>query len=335
MKKQAMRLWLKTWPKLLVAICGLAVYASSGWLPEAHQALCQSIAVNLISIPIIFILYDIWNGKSHRKLYEHVYRYAGNEMSLAMSAAKREVESLAYGLYSLLDNTGCLVDDSDSQRMKVVLREGCRVATDEEGEEFLTEYGWGIADAHDTSQDIYSFDVATIVPVVSEARYLGYQVKGLHVSSVVERVDGLIRNSFVMERMDDKEASIIVRFHQSLRMLQSFLDLHEDDLFCRTDINIEGFHAEIAKEPRFGFCPVDLYLTPAKPEGGLYKTLVASSLLQSDDLEQLTDIYVINPDYYVIFGDLIVAVADCIRDWKKETDHGGYVNFEDARVGIL
>ncbi len=335
MKKQAMRLWLKTWPKLLVTICGVAVYLSSGWFPEAHQSLYQSIAVNLISIPIIFILYDIWNEKSHRKLYEHVYRYAGNEMSLAMSAAKQEMEGLAYGLYSLLDNTGCLVDDSNLQRMKVVIPEGSQVTTDEDGEEYLTGDDCMPPDAYEADQDIYAFDNATIVPVVSETKYLGFQVKGIQVLNIVERIDGLIKNSFVMERMDDKEASIIVQFHQSLRMLQSFIEHHQHDLFLRTDLSVKGFRAEKVKEALFGFCQIDLHITPDKPEGGLYKALVGSNMLQENDLEHLTDVYVINPDYYVIFGDLVVGVVDCIRSWKKETKHAGYMNFEDARIGVL
>lgn len=335
MRNKAVRLWLKTWPKLLVAICGLTVYLLSEWIPKDHQPLAQSIAVNLISIPIIFILYDIWNDKSHRQLYEHVYDYAGNEMSIAMSAAKKEMESLVYGLYGLLDNTGLIVDDSDFTYMKVKLRDDCRVETDEDEEKYIIGSDGMLFNDDGIEQDIYSFNHSTIGSAISETQHLGFQIKDIKVAEIVDKVDSLIKNSFVMERMDDKEATIIVRFYRTLRMLQSFIEHHGNDLFAKTDIYIDGFYIERFEEGVFGFGQFDLYVVPETRENECYSPLLASSMLKENDACNLKNVYVVNPDYYIIFGDLIVSVVGCIVEWKKEAKHISYIDFEAASVNVL
>ena len=72
------RIWLKAWPKLIVASTGILLYLVAIRLTEDLKGLLISIAATLISIPLIFILYDIWNEKSHRKLYEYAYNRVGN-----------------------------------------------------------------------------------------------------------------------------------------------------------------------------------------------------------------------------------------------------------------
>jgi len=57
-----------------VTTFGTICYVAAASLPTAHQGLMQGIAVNLISIPIIFLFYQIWSDRSQKKLYEHIYR---------------------------------------------------------------------------------------------------------------------------------------------------------------------------------------------------------------------------------------------------------------------
>ncbi len=325
------RIWLKIWPKLLVTASGVVCYVAAAYFPENHRGLVENISANLISIPLIFLIYDVWNDKSHQKLYENVYQYAGNEMSLVMADTKQEMLALLYGFSVYLDGKPLLIDDTNMPAMKIVMRSDAHISYDDDGEAFLAGDDSNWLYDMDAADDPYALDKATIVPVISETFYLGFQLRTFRVSKVVERLDDLIRNAFVMEKMDDKEATIIVELHRSLRMLQSFLEFH-DDLFLPTGLDVEGFKALTDRVPTPSYYVVDLVVQLRDPEGGEYLETLDSCMLSADCLEGLVASYV---DYYVLFSDLIHEVIDCIGRWKKEAGHGGYLDFEQAKIGVL
>lgn len=58
------------------------------WLHGDFRGLIISVGGGLISIPLVFIFYEIWQEKSHRKLNESVYEFAENQMRVSIHAVK-------------------------------------------------------------------------------------------------------------------------------------------------------------------------------------------------------------------------------------------------------
>jgi hypothetical protein len=57
-------------------------------------------------------------------------------------------------------------------------------------------------------------------------QYLGYQICDIHFGGAVRRINELIKNPFVMERMDDEESLVIIHLLKALNMLHSFVEFH-------------------------------------------------------------------------------------------------------------
>lgn len=75
------------WPKLLVITVGVGRYGVAvTWLHGDLRGLIISVGGGLVSIPLVFIFYEIWQEKSHRKLNESVYEFAENQMRVSISA---------------------------------------------------------------------------------------------------------------------------------------------------------------------------------------------------------------------------------------------------------
>lgn len=92
MKNTIKTFFLKIWSKLIVTILGILLYLLAIKLSEDVKGLLINIAASLISIPIIFMAYELWNEKSHRALNESVYTYVENEMSQAMLEIRKTMD---------------------------------------------------------------------------------------------------------------------------------------------------------------------------------------------------------------------------------------------------
>ena len=69
------------WPKLLVIAAGVSLFLlASELLEDDLKSLVIGIGGSLISIPLVFISYEVWQKKSHRKINESVYEYAERKM---------------------------------------------------------------------------------------------------------------------------------------------------------------------------------------------------------------------------------------------------------------
>lgn len=55
-------------------------------------------------------------------------------------------------------------------------------------------------------------------------------------------------------------------------------------------------------------------------------------LMSSFDKKDLLNVYIVNPDYCIIFSDLVHEVLSCVKDW---IDSGVYVDYSTARIGVM
>lgn len=331
-KNSFITLSLKIYPKLLVVLIGILVFMlSENFLGGNVQSLAINISATLISIPIIFIAYEIWNEKSQKKLNESVYSYVQNEMSVTLIDIREKMRFFIDGAFVYFEDGDIIIDDSDIENLKLKMDENSKIIDDEDGDPYQKKYQLeGLDDNTDESEsDIYSYEKDTIVEVMNDGRYLGYQLVDLEISTNLERLDTLLNNSFIMERLDDTKTQIIIHLIEAMKMLDTFIEAHED-LFLSTSIKIKGF--DIKKEEHYIY---NLYYIEKKKKKTQYKQLLDSKFLDQDiDKTSLLAVYIINPDYYAIFGDLVQEVLSCIKDWKKN-DGGVYVDYASAKIGVL
>jgi len=346
-------LWLSTWPKLAVAFFGIAVYFFAVNFPEDAQGLLVNIAAGLISIPVIFLAYDLWNEKSHRRVNENAYHYAENEMGQIMLEMKRHMEELIYGYCVYFDSDDLIVDDSDFSNHVVRMKETSKILHDEEGEPYQLKYQMADYD-EDESEDLYEIDKSEIVPVMADARYLGYQIVDWGIDDLVENLSELLKNYFVMKRLDDNESSVIVHLLESAKMLQVFMKRTGDNLFLPSDLRVTGFLCKVSETPRIQgelslyslfYSDTGEHISSEKLQAPLagnalssnhpYEQLLDEKLLGCVDKKLLMTVYVVNPDQYVILGDLITEILACIGDWRNTNAGGVVTDYEYGRIKSL
>ena len=342
MKSFIKHLWLTSWPKLAVAFFGVVVYFFAVSFLEDAQGLLVSIAAGLISIPVIFLAYDLWNEKSHRRVNENAYHYAENEMGQIMLKMKRHMEELVYGYCVYFDSGDVVIDDSDFSNHIIRMNETSKILHDEDGEPYQLKDQIEDYD-EDEVEDLYEIDKSEIVPVMADVRYLGYQIVDFGIDDIVEDLNELLKNYFVMKRLDDNESSVIVHLLESAKMLQSFLESTGHALFLPSDLHVSGFTCKVSnKQSELGdFSVCSLFYTDTgehvsseksklqrvddvPSQDHPYEQLLDEKLLKFVDKKRLMAVYVVNPDHYILLGDLITEILVCIHDWR-ETNAGGVV----------
>jgi hypothetical protein len=321
---------IKLYPKLLVIMVGLVVFlVADSYLVGNIQSLAINISAALISIPIIFIVYEIWHEKSQKKLNESVYSYAQNEMSVALQEIKEQMRFFIDGAFVYFEDGDIVVhDDIEKLKLKLKMNENAKILYTEDGEAYQKKYQ--LENFEDTEEtDIYSFEKDTIVEVIHDARYLSYQLIDLEVHTNLQKLESLLNNSFIMERLDDEKTQIIVHLVEAMKMLESFLQNH-DDLFLRTSIRIEGFDIKVEDENIYNL----FYVEKDKKTTSYEQQLDSKLLMDSFDKKDLLNVYIVNPDYYIIFGDLVQEVLSCVKDWIDSGD-GVFVDYSTARIGVM
>jgi len=171
-------------------------------------------------------------------------------------------------------------------------------------------------------------------------QYLGYQIGDVQFEDAVHRINELIKNSFIMERMDDEENSVIIHLLEALNMLHSFVELHRQDLFLCTDITVRGFAWDLLKHQNIISGAVGLYRLyyREKEEGSeklVYEQTLDEKVMINAEENNLLSVYIVNPDYYTIFSDLITEVLSCIRDWRRTNAGSVVVDFDSAQIRRL
>lgn len=304
---------IKILPKLIIVFVGFALFFISDiYLKDNIQSLFINISATLISIPIVFIVYEIWQEKTHRKLNESVYSFAKNEMTQNLLKIKEQMKFFMEGAFVYFGNNDIVIDDEDIGNIKLTMPEKNQIENIDE-EEF-----------ENNEDDIYSFEKDTIVPLIYENRYLYFQILDLDISYLVEDMEKVLNNSFIMERLDDEKTQIIVHLIEALKMLNSFINLH-DDLFLKTDIKIDNM--EIEKIDK------NIYQLVYK-EKDYKQILEIKEIFHKTKVYKLSKVYIINPDYYAIFGDLVHEVLDCIKNWI-DSGESIFVDYATAQIGKL
>lgn len=304
---------IKILPKLIIVFVGFGLFFISDiYLKDNIQGLFINISATLISIPIVFIVYEIWQEKTHRKLNESVYSFAKNEMTQNLLKIKEQMKFFMEGAFVYFVNNDIVIDDEDIGNIKLTMREKNQIENIDE-EEF-----------ENNEDDIYSFEKDTIVPLIYDNRYLYFQILDLDISYLVEDMEKVLNNSFIMERLDDEKTQIIVHLIEALKMLDSFINLH-DDLFLKTDIKIDNM--EIEKIDK------NIYQLVYK-EKDYKQILEIKEIFHKIKVDKLSKVYIINPDYCAIFGDLVHEVLDCIKNWI-DSGESIFVDYATAKIGKL
>lgn len=304
---------IKILPKLIIVFVGFGLFFISDiYLKDNIQGLFINISATLISIPIVFIVYEIWQEKTHRKLNESVYSFAKNEMIQNLLKIKEQMKFFMEGAFVYFGNNDIVIDDEDIGNIKLTMREKNQIENIDE-EEF-----------ENNEDDIYSFEKDTIVPLIYDNRYLYFQILDLDISFLVEDMEKVLNNSFIMERLDDEKTQIIVHLIEALKMLDSFINLH-DDLFLKTDIKIDNM--EIEKIDK------NIYQLVYK-EKDCKQILEIKEIFHKTKVDKLSKVYIINPDYCAIFGDLVHEVLDCIKNWI-DSGESIFVDYATAKIGKL
>lgn len=304
---------IKILPKLIIVFVGFGLFFISDiYLKDNIQGLFINISATLISIPIVFIVYEIWQEKTHRKLNESVYSFAKNEMTQNLLKIKEQMKFFMEGAFVYFGNNDIVIDDEDIGNIKLTIPEKNQIENIDE-EEF-----------ENNEDDIYSFEKDTIVPLIYDNRYLYFQILDLDISYLVEDMEKVLNNSFIMERLDDEKTQIIVHLIEALKMLDSFINLH-DDLFLKTDIKIDNM--EIEKIDK------NIYQLVYK-EKDYKQILEIKEIFHKTKVDKLSKVYIINPDYCAIFGDLVHEVLDCIKNWI-DSGESIFVDYATAKIGKL
>lgn len=304
---------IKILPKLIIVFVGFALFFISDiYLKDNIQGLFINISATLISIPIVFIVYEIWQEKTHRKLNESVYSFAKNEMTQNLLKIKEQMKFFMEGAFVYFGNNDIVIDDEDIGNIKLTMLEKNQIDNIDE-EEF-----------ENNEDDIYSFEKDTIVPLIYDNRYLYFQILDLDISYLVEDMEKVLNNSFIMERLDDEKTQIIVHLIEALKMLDSFINLH-DDLFLKTDIKIDNM--EIEKIDK------NIYQLVYK-EKDYKQILEIKEIFHKTKVDKLSKVYIINPDYCAVFGDLVHEVLDCIKNWI-DSGESIFVDYATAKIGKL
>ena len=285
--------------------------------------LLVDVAAALIAIPLIVVTYELWNDKSHKALNENVYRYAENEMGRAMLEIKAQMEMLLEGYCVYFDAGDVVLEDSGQGNYILQMRDEAKILYDEDGMPYQRKYQVDYDGEFEADEsDIEEYDIHTVFSIITDVQYLGYQICDIQFEDAIHRLDELIRNSFIMERMDDEENSVIIHLLEALRMLHSFVELHRQDLFLRTDITVQGFEWELLKHQNALSGTIGLYRLyyREKEEGSeklVYEQVLDEKVIIDAEENNLLSVYIVNPDYYTIFSDLINEVLSCIRDWRR------------------
>lgn len=300
------------WPKLIVMLFGLGVYGlASCFLEDDLKNLVTGIAGGLISIPLVFISYEVWQQKSHRKLNTSVYEFVERKVQVSISAACVKLELLIDGVFAYFEKDNILIDDSDIENIKIKYYQHDELTRIELEED-----------------NLLSFERANVFESLTDARYLEFQLTELSLTEELEQLENLLANAFIMQRLEDEQVRALIYLIETISMLEVFFNNHQY-VFCKTNIKLHGFSIEKMSEPphlnalvfreKATDEPAMLDIKPA------YLTQVSRSPLAA---------YVINPDYYNILSDLIFDVIEAINQWKTVADPV-FIDYENGQINIL
>lgn len=118
-----------------------------------------------------------------------------------------------------------------------------------------------------------------------------------------------------MDRLDEGKLIKVLHIIDAINALHAFID-NTEGLFCRVeDRSIEGFSVKEVESSKNNLGSTGVYSLIFSNDGLTLE--LDRDLLFNVDSQRLTCVFVINPDHYIIFGDHITEVLDCIEEWGK------------------
>lgn len=297
------------WPKLVVIVAGFGLYGLAvTWLQGDFKSLVIGIGGGLVAIPLVFIFYEIWQEKSHRKLNNSVYEFAENQMKVSIGAIKSKIELLIDGAFVYFESGRFLVDDEDVENLKVFVQ-------DDDSESLALD-----------NDNLLDFERENIFEALVDGRYLAFQLTDLSLCDELSQVEGLLSNAFIMERLSDIQVRAIIQLIEAVKMLESFLSLHPD-VFLLSSIKLNGFRTQTRQDGLSALVFDD-------PHTGEAVTLDIKPAREAQPSAEALSAYVVNPDYYAVLSDLVYDVVDGINGWRSVSDPA-YVDFESGRFEVL
>lgn len=302
------------WPKLLVITAGVSLFLlASELLKDDIKSLVIGIAGGLISIPLVFISYEVWQKKSQKKLNLSVYEFAERKVQTSIAAVKTKLELLMEGAFGYFEKGSILIDDADIENIRIKFHQQQHEDTEENFQ---------------NDDDLLSFEYASIFENLTDARYLEFQLSELSLAGELEHLQSLLANAFIMQRLEDEQVRAIIYLIETISQLVAFFN-HHADVFCRTSINLHGFNIGVFSEQ-----PAISALLFTENEAEEPALLDVKPAPQAAVKASPLPAYVINPDYYNILSDLIFDVINAINNWKS-VFNPVFIDYENAQITVL
>lgn len=320
-RKQKKRFLHRHWPKFLTAIIGGAVFAASYLCSPSVQSLLINIAAALISIPIVFLFYQVIDEKNHRNMIEYVYEYVDNHTFEIVDDATEAVKVLLDG-FTVFFDAGCATYGDDEAGIWVKMSKYGQIRANEEDDDFWPEdytqddYDRDMFAACDEMEDddAFQYNNATIIPKLMETAYIGYQVFALDLEPYCEELEALVKNPLVLSYLEEERLIILLNLNDALAMLAEAVH-DKQALFGVDRREIKNFRCELFgsftnQAGYTGGC--DLYY-----DDGEFSALLDQDIIVNADEKKLTTVFRLLPDRVPFLGAQINEFLLWAERWQN------------------
>lgn len=320
-RKQKKRFLHRHWPKFLTAIIGGAVFAASYLCSPSVQSLLINIAAALISIPIVFLFYQVIDEKNHRNMIEYVYEYVDNHTFEIVDDATEAVKVLLDG-FTVFFDAGCATYGDDEAGIWVKMSKYGQIRANEEDDDFWPadytqdDYDRDMFAACDEMEDddAFQYNNATIIPKLMETAYIGYQVFALDLEPYCEELEALVKNPLVLSYLEEERLIILLNLNDALAMLAEAVH-DKQALFGVDRREIKNFRCELFgsftnQAGYTGGC--DLYY-----DDGEFSALLDQDIIVNADEKKLTTVFRLLPDRVPFLGAQINEFLLWAERWQN------------------
>ncbi|MBE0471724.1 MAG: hypothetical protein IBX55_19715, partial [Methyloprofundus sp.] len=134
-----------------------------------------------------------------------------------------------------------VIDDAEIPMMKIEILDHAKIRLDEEGKPYrLKDRDPSL---YEELEDVLDYERELMPGIIMDTHYLGYQLRVFDLKTSIARLDGLMANGFVMERLSDDKTRVIVSLMETLKRLDGFMDLHAD-LFVLSNLKYDRLFTE-------------------------------------------------------------------------------------------
>lgn len=320
-RKKQKRFLHRHWPKFVTALIGGVVFAASYCCSEEVQSLLINIAAALISIPIVFLFYQVIDEKNHRNMIEYVYEYVDNHTFDIVDDAIEAVKVLLEG-FAVFFDAGCATYGDDEAGTWVKMSKYGQIRANEEDDAFWPvdytqdDYDRDMLAACDEmdDEDIFQYDNATIIPKLMETAYIGYQVFALDLEPYCEELEELVKHPLVLSYLEEERLIILLNLNDALAMLAE--SVHDKQaLFCMDKREIKNFRCKLFgnftnQAGYTGGC--DLYY-----DDGAFSTLLDQDIIVNADKKKLTTVFRLLPGRVPFLGAQIHEFLLWAERWRN------------------